>query len=216
MQQSDPGAHSASPRAWPDVARACAYALSRLERELPPALCYHSVAHTRDDVAIAVERLAAAEGVVGEALLLLRTAAHFHDLGFVEAREQHEARGARIAAAALPGFGYQPEQVALVEGMIMATRLPQMPRTLLERILADADLDVFGRDDFLAVNACLRKELAIAGSTVSDREWYSGQINFLRAHQYWTAGARALRDDKKRANIAALERLLLDSNAGKL
>jgi uncharacterized protein len=211
MEQSDPGSRSASPRALPDLARACAYALSRLERELPPALCYHSVAHTRDDVVIAVERLATAEGVTGEALLLLRTAAYFHDLGFVEVREQHEARGARIAAAALPGFGYQPEQIALVEGMIMATRLPQMPGTPLERILADADLDVFGRDDFLAVNGYLRAELAIAGSIVSDSEWYSGQISFLRAHRYWTTSARALRDDKKRENIAALEQLLIAS-----
>jgi hypothetical protein len=86
-----------------------------------------------------------------------------------------------------------------------------MPHTLLERILADADLDVFGRDDFLALNGCLRAELAAAGSLFSDREWYSGQINFMRAHQYWTPGARALRDDKKRANIALLEQLLLDS-----
>ncbi|HEU5098355.1 MAG TPA: HD domain-containing protein [Roseiflexaceae bacterium] len=208
MGQSDHGSHSALPDAWPDVTRACAYALSRLERELSPTLCYHSVAHTRDDVAVAVKRLASAEKVVGEALLLLRTAAYFHDVGFVEAREDHEFRGARIAAAALPGFGYRPDQIALIEGMIMATRLPQMPRTLLERILADADLDVFGRADFLAVNSCLRAELAAAGSVFSDSEWYSGQISFLCSHRYWTSGARALRDQQKRANIAALERLL--------
>jgi len=210
MEQSDPGSHSAHPGAWPDVARACAYALGRLERELPPVLCYHSLSHTRDDVVVAAELLAAAEGVTGEALLLLRTAACFHDLGFIEGREQHEARGARIAAAALPGFGYRPEQVALVEGMIVATRLPQTPHTLLECILADADLDVCGRADFLSLNACLRAELALAGSVSSDREWYSGQLSFLLAHHYWTAAARALRDDQKRANIAALEQQLSD------
>jgi hypothetical protein len=32
-----------------------------------------------------------------------------------------------------------------------------------------------------------------------------------QALQYWIAGARVLRDDKKRANIAALQHLLLDS-----
>ena len=158
---------------------------------------------------VAVERLAAQEGVTGEALLLLRTAAYFHDLGFVEQREQHEAIGARVAGEALPHFGYRPDQIALIEGMIMATRLPQTPHTLLERILADADLDVCGRDDFLALNGCLRAELAAAGNSVGDREWYSEQIRFLRSHRYWTAAARAERDEVKRANIAALERLLL-------
>ena len=209
MEQSDSGAPAAHPGARPDLARARAYALARLERELPPALCYHSLAHTRDDVAIAVERLSAAEGVTGEALLLLRTAAYYHDIGFVERRDQHEAIGARIAEQALPRFGYQPHQIALIQGMIMATRMPQAPRTALERILADADLDVCGRDDFPQLNRCLRMELATAGIVSSDREWYSGQLSFLRAHSYWTAAARALRDRQKRANILALEQLLL-------
>jgi uncharacterized protein len=158
---------------------------------------------------VAVERLAAEEGVDGEALLLLRTAAYFHDLGFVEQREQHEAIGARMAAEALPRFGYLPSQIALIHGMIIATRLPQTPHTLLERILADADLDVCGRDDFLALNGCLRAELAAAGRPATDREWYSEQISFLQAHHYWTAAARRARDQVKRANIAALEQLLL-------
>ena len=209
MGQSDPGSQTASFDTQPDFARARAYALARLERELSPMLCYHSVKHTRDDVAVAVERLAAQEGVADEALLLLRTAAYFHDLGFIEQREQHEAIGARMAAEALPRFGYQPEQIAMIHGMIMATRLPQSPHTLLERILADADLDVCGRDDFLGLNRCLRAELAASGSASSDREWYSGQLSFLRAHHYWTAAARAARDELKHTNIAALERLLV-------
>jgi uncharacterized protein len=211
MQHSDTGSQTASFGTQPDFARARTYALARLEHELSPALCYHSVMHTRDDVVVAAERLAAQEGVAGEALLLLCTAAYFHDLGFVEQREQHELIGARVAAEALPQFGYRPDQIALIEGMILATRLPQTPYTPLERILADADLDVCGRDDFLTLNSCLRAELAAAGNATTDREWYSGQISFLRAHRYWTAAARATRDQVKRANIAALERLLAES-----
>jgi uncharacterized protein len=209
MGQSDSGSQTASFGAQPDFAGARAYALGRLERELSPTLCYHSVMHTRDDVVVAVEHLAAQEGVAGEALLLLLTAAYFHDLGFVEQREQHEAIGAQVASEALPRFGYRPDQIALIEGMIMATRLPQTPQTPLECILADADLDVCGRADFLALNRCLRAELAAAGRSASDQEWYSEQLSFLRAHRYWTAAARATRDEVKRANIAALEQLLL-------
>lgn len=209
MGQSDSGSQTACFEPEPDFARASAYALARLERELSPMLCYHSVNHTRDDVVVAVDRLAAQEGLAGEELLLLRTAAYFHDLGFVEQREQHELIGARVAAEVLPRFGYRPEQIALIQGMIMATRMPQTPLTLLERILADADLDVCGRNDFLALNRCLRAELAALGSASSDREWYSDQLSFLRAHQYWTAAARSSRDQVKRMNIAGLERLLL-------
>lgn len=120
-----------------------AYALQRLERELAPELTYHSLAHTRDDVAPATLRLSAIIGVSGEQRILLHTAAYFHDLGFVIQRADHELLSARIAAEMLPTFGYTPAQIEIVHGMIMATKLPQSPRTILEQLLADADLDAW-------------------------------------------------------------------------
>src|SRR5262245_42409198 len=95
------------------------HALERLERELSPAYMYHSLAHTRDEVVPAVERLACIEGVNSEALLLLRTAAYYHDIGLLRQRINHEAAGAQIAAVALPGFGYSPAQIQAIDGMIM-------------------------------------------------------------------------------------------------
>jgi uncharacterized protein len=184
------------------------YALDRLANELAPLWVYHSLAHTRDEVLPAAERLAALESVGGEELLLLLTAACYHDLGFLEQRIQHEIIGARMAAAALPAFGYSPHQIALVEGMILATQLPQSPRTLLEQLLADADLDVLGRTDFLARNRDLRTELASCAVYFSDAAWYAGQIAFLQGHHYWTASMRQLRDPQKQRNIAALQALL--------
>ncbi|HYN90169.1 MAG TPA: HD domain-containing protein [Ardenticatenaceae bacterium] len=191
----------------PDFEGAKAYALERLERELGPELCYHSLGHTRDDVLPAAERLAALAGITGEALLLLRTAALYHDIGYVEGRVEHEATGARIVREVLPRFGYSPEQIDAIVGMIMATRLPQSPRTLLEQILADADLDVLGRDDFWARSHVLRAELAVFAPPVTDREWYDGQVSFIQAHCYWTEAARTLRGPGKQANLAAVVRL---------
>ena len=184
------------------------YALNRLSRELSPSLFYHSLPHTRDDVAPAVERLAALDGVDGAALLLLRTAAYYHDIGFVMQRDGHEAVGARIAAAALPRFGYTPEQIGQISGMILATKLPQSPQNRLEELLADADLDNLGREDFLARNQALRAELAAFGSTSADEQWYSAQLVFLTSHHYWTVAARGLRDAQKQRNIEALYNLL--------
>ena len=184
------------------------YALQRLERELPPACVYHSLAHTRVEVVPAVERLASLEGVEDDALLLLRTAAYYHDIGLVRQRANHEAAGVRIAVAALPRFGYNPAQIRAIGGMIMATRLPQRPRTPLEALLADADLDVLGRADFIHRNQALRAEIEAFGAAVGDAQWYDQQLRFIQAHRYWTAAARALRDDQKRANCAALLRLL--------
>jgi uncharacterized protein len=188
----------------PDFEQARLYALRRLETELPPARVYHNVAHTRDDVVPAVERLAAMEGLEGEALLVLRTAAYFHDIGFVEQGNGHEAIGARMAAQVLPRFGYTAAQIEIITGIIMATRLPQSPRNLLEEIAADADLDVLGRDDFLARNQDLRDEMAAFSEIMSDEEWYTSQWRFLRQHRYFTASARASRARGTQGNAAAL------------
>ena len=75
----------------PNLQRARLYAAQRLQQELPAALTYPCLAHTLQGVVPAVERLAALEGVNGQNLLLLRTAAYYHDLGFVERADGHLA-----------------------------------------------------------------------------------------------------------------------------
>ena len=195
----------------PDLARAAAYALTRLSRELPADLCYHSVAHTRDDVLPAAERLAAQEGLGAEELLLLKTAALFHDLGFLERVQQHEEASIAIAREVLPGFGYAPAQVEAVAQLIRATILPQSAETPLEQLLADADLDVLGSADFFEKSALLRRERTALGERFSDEAWHRSQLAFLKRHCYFTPAARHLREAGKQRNIAGLEQLLKPS-----
>jgi uncharacterized protein len=191
-----------------DFAGARRYALDRLDRELPRSLHYHSLAHTHDDVLPAVERLAKYTGVAGGDLLLLRTAALFHDVGYVERVAGHELASARIAAEMLPHFGYLPAQIGAVAGMIRATRMPQAPRTALQALLADADLDGLGRDDFLPRSLDLWAELATLGAPTTERQWFGRQVAFLRGHRYWSRAARGARDAGKLRNIARLRELL--------
>ena len=200
----------------PDFDQARRYVVTRLEQELPPQRVYHNVAHTRDEVALAAERLAAAEGIQGETLLLLRTAAWFHDIGFIQQGLDHEVIGAQIAAQVLPRFGYSSDQIAAIRGMIMATRLPQSPCTLLEQIIADADLDLLGCDDFIARNYDLRAEMATYGQTMTDEEWYVSQLEFLQGHRYFTAAAHAQRAAGKVTNAQWLHQQLAKLAVGSL
>lgn len=192
----------------PDFEGARSYALMRLNKELPEKVTYHSLQHTRDDVVPAAERLALAEGVNGEDLLLLRTAAYFHDLGFVVRREEHEQAGAEIAAQVLPSFGYTPEQIEKICRMIMATRIPQSPTALIEQILADADLDTLGSEHFWTQSEKLRAENEAFDGPMSDVEWYTTQVTFIENHRYWTASARAWREQRKQEHLAQLRKLL--------
>ena len=148
------------------------------------------------------------EGIQGDALSLLRTAAWYHDLGFIEGPQDHELTGARIAMQVLPSFGYHEEQVEMIQQAILATALPQSPQTLLEQSLADADLDLLGRADFMLLNRSLRRELSLYGRAFSDREWYRSQIEFIQSHTYFTASARNLRDAGHLKNLGKLKKRL--------
>ncbi len=188
-----------------------AYALDRLAHELPPWLAYHSLAHTSETVIPAAARLAEMEGLSAHQRELVMTGAAFHDLGFIVQYTGHEAAGARIGREKLPGFGFSQEEAETIAGMIMATVLPQSPRTLLECIVADADLATLGQDHFLERNASLRREMAAINRIFTDPEWYSTQLKFLEGHQYWTASARSWLDARKAENTAALAALLGES-----
>ena len=148
------------------------------------------------------------EGIQGESLYLLLTAAWFHDIGYVEHATHHELIGARIAVQVLPSFGYSESEVEIVRWAILATALPQSPTSLLEEILADADLDVLGREDFMQRNGDLRCELALLGKEFTDEEWYTRQLKFVEEHKYFTASARSSRNTQKSLNIAKLKNRL--------
>jgi uncharacterized protein len=175
---------------------------------VPPTRFYHSLAHTRNDVLPAAERLARMEGIQGESLLCLLTAVCFHDVGYIDRPDDHEARSAEIAAGVLPQFGYSEQHITLIRTLIMATKLPNNPQTLLEKIIADADMDSLGREDFLSAGLHLRHELEGLGSQSADSEWYQRQLDFLRQHTYYTEAARRLRGPGKQRNIEAVIKLV--------
>jgi len=187
------------------------YALTQLAHNLSPELFYHNLTHTQEGVVPMSAWLAAQERVGNKDRLLLLTAAYYHDIGFTKQNQDHEAVGVEIASHILPDFGYTPAHMAVISGIIMATKLPQSPRTLLERIVADADLDVLGREDFFTRNRALRDELEAFGHSVTDEVWYSNQLKLLQTHRYFTASARAMRDARKRQHIRVLRMLLAQS-----
>jgi len=192
----------------PDFVGAIAHAVARLQAELPPVLTYHSLWHTQQDVMPAVVRLARLSHVAEEKIRLLEVAAAYHDIGLIYQHEEHEVIGAQIAAQTLPQFGFSPSHIDRIVGLILATRLPQSPQSPLEEFLADADLDVLGREDFSSRSHALWQEMLTRGQPFTWREWCQVQLRFLKQHAYFTPAAQALRDAGKQQHIAALEQEL--------
>ena len=191
-----------------DFENARNYILARLENELSPRLTYHNLQHTLDEVVPAADLLATLEKVPDEDRLLLLTAAYFHDVGFIHQRDGHEQVGIQLAKQNLPRFGYSPAQIAVIHGIIQATHLPQSPRTHLERIIADADMDDLGNENFWQRSNDLRQELNNYGTQYTDEEWYASQLRLMESHHYFTDSERLLRDALKQQHILELKRLL--------
>ena len=176
------------------------FILQKLKKELPKHLFYHSVEHVKD-VFDATKRIAAAEGVKGHHLKLLLTAALFHDSGFLKGPKEHEKVSCDIAKKHLPSFEYTKEDINKICGMIMATRIPQSPQNHLEQILADADLDYLGRDDFFIIGNKLFEELSMYGIINDENEWNKLQKRFLESHHYFTQTSISTRQAQKDAYL---------------
>lgn len=185
------------------------YVLDRLERELPKHLYYHNLKHTID-VTIGVEIIGAGEGVSDEEMLLLKTAAIFHDFGQVAGAVGHEERGCRIAEDILPKYGYDEQQIEIITGIIMATKLPPEPKTKLQEIICDADLDYLGRRDFVPVSDTLYRELKVQGIIDSFNEWNKLQVKFLSHHQFFTETALKMRLVNKEFQIERIKELITE------
>lgn len=184
--------------------------LKKLEDELPENLTYHNVSHTLD-VIHAVEDIAQCESVSGEDLTLLLTAALFHDSGQIFGSEGHELKSCEIAQDTLPDFGYSQSQIDRIKEIIVATQVPQSPKNLLEQIIADADLDYLGRDDFFSIDTRLYEELHTKGIVKNEKEWDALQKKFFENHTYFTHSSREKREKKKQENLQLINMRLKEN-----
>jgi uncharacterized protein len=188
----------------PEFKKARDYVLNRLENELSPNLTYHSLKHTLEVVS-AAGRIATWEKVGEEDCLLLLMGAYYHDLGFIRQRQGHETISIQLAEQTLPEFGYSDADLDVIRGIIQATSLPQSPTNLLEMIMADADLDYLGEENFWDRSKDLRQELENFGNSFTDEDWYTYQLNFIRPHQYFTASQRSLKEPLKQQHLLGIK-----------
>lgn len=185
------------------------FAIDLLSNHLPSNLYYHNLWHTKD-VTESAKRLCELENLDQESSTLVKTAALFHDTGFIEQYDKNESIGARIAGEHLPRFGYTPDQILTIQQMILSTASPRQPEGLLQKIICDADLDYTGRADFFTISQALRREWMEHGRNIKLTEWYELEKDFLENHFFYTETAYALRNKRKLENLDEIRQLLKD------
>ncbi|TRX21598.1 HD domain-containing protein [Flavobacterium franklandianum] len=182
----------------------CQLILNKLKNELSSNLFYHSIYHTLD-VYHSAESIAKEEGITDSDLKLLLVGAVYHDAGYLIQNNNHEQISCEIARQYLPQFLYTEEEIDLICGIIMATKIPQRPKTHLEEIICDADLNYLGRTDFLSIQEKLYEEMYAFGYIENKKEWNKVQLNFMQNHHFFTPTVIKHNYLQKEKNIAIVQ-----------
>lgn len=166
------------------------FAVKILTAELPEGMTYHCLDHTKNVVEAALE-IGKNSGLSEEELEILEVAAWFHDLGYKEDSRNHEAMGAELAGKFLAERDYPEDHIQKVKSAILATRLPQSPRTLIDEVLCDADLTHLARENYEEKSDLLKQEIeTLVKMQMTKKQWMEKNIIFLTQHRYFTAYAQ--------------------------
>lgn len=158
-----------------------------LKESVPSIFRFHNIAHTKD-VARSAELIEGHYQLSDADRFVVFIAAWFHDTGFsAGCAEGHEEESVKLAAAFLRQHNIDPDVINQVSSCIHATRIPQAPLTMVEKIICDADLYHLGTNQFETWSARLRQELRDANQKENtDEEWRQADIDLLISHNYHT------------------------------
>ncbi len=187
-------------KTYPEI---CFQILDELKEKLAPSLRYHSYGHIID-VANVCNKYIRTYRIDDPIAKLIRIAAVSHDFGYTVSSIDHEERSITLIEPMLKPI-LTKEEIAVVNGMIRATKVPQQPKTFYDKILADADLDYLGRNDYDKLSENLNQELLHFGVIKTEREWLDLQINFLENHAYHTLYAKWNRRNLKLRKLKELK-----------
>jgi len=181
-----------------------AYVTNFISEQVPKEYAYHDVQHTISVVNDAKE--------IGEMfelnehdLEILILASWFHDTGYDKGAMHHEVRSAKYAREYLSSQGYNEDDIQYIEACILATRMPHQPKTLLERIICDADFGHIGQKVYWERCSRVRQELALTQEIImTDQEWIDFELDFMNKHQFHTPVAQRIFERRKEKHIRQL------------
>ena len=187
--------------------------LNKLKTLLPEEVVYHTISHTLNVEKVAL-KLAQIEGLNEEETQILQTAVLYHDAGYIVTNINNEVFAIQLAKNNLPKYGYDSSQIDRISEIISYTKKgAETPKSILQKIMQDADHDYFGRADYLEIASKLRLELENYGNKMSEKEWILYQLDYLEnIHQYYTETSKNIRLKNKNNLIDELKRMLLKIN----
>lgn len=180
------------------------FVIDLLKSKLPDYYYYHDAAHTLY-VLDNVRLIGRHEGCGSGDIHLLSIAALWHDTGYTIKYLGHEEESCHLAKKYLPDYGFSEKDITTICGMIMATRVPQIPQTRLEEIIADADLEYLGSPQPEIKADKLFRELCNIYPKMSAERWTQTQVSFIESHSYFTSYCKKYSENGKQLYLQSLK-----------
>ena len=140
---------------------------------------------------------------------LVTVAAWFHDTGFSTCYKGHEYSSQNIATKFLSEHNVSDKSIQIICECIEATKMPQSPKSLLAKVLCDADLMHLSTPEFFYRKLLLRREWEVfCDNSVSDIEWHLLNKKFLEEHNYWTDYGKSILREGKHENLKKVENII--------
>jgi len=174
------------------------------EASFSPAYSFHNYNRTLNIVKNC-GRLGEQMKVDKDDLKYLLTAAWLLETGYCKDYTHYQAASLQIANEYLITKNIDEDTRNIIGEIILATRTPQQPITLLGQVICDASMYHLAEKNFLHNMENLRQERsAIAGIGYTDAEWQAEITTTITDHFYFTAAARELFSKKKKKQKSLL------------
>src|ERR1700682_2939237 len=122
--------------------------------------------------------------------------------------ESHESKTTDLVQELLISLGIDSEEITEIKNCILATKMPQQPVTLNEKIVCDAYAFYLGSEKFAVYNKLMRKEIeAFTNNKFKGSAWRARTISLLKNHHYHTEFCQTLLNKPKEENLQAIIRL---------
>ncbi len=174
-------------------------------------ICYHNIDHTLE-VVDAVEYIGKKCQISEGELEVVLVAAWFHDTGYYLGCENHEKASAQIARDFLQKLGVDQDFIDSVVKCVLATKVPQTPNSLLEKIICDADLFHLATEKFFEKSELLWKEFSYTNENMTPESWLNQSKKFVEAHRYHTKFGKEKLSPQLKKNLKLLNTKISSSN----
>ena len=170
--------------------------------QLPPNYLFHNYNYAKEIVSVC-KNLAKGAKLSDEQAEILFLAAWFQYTGYVQNREDYLSKSISLAREFLGGKKYDEKRIQSVEKLIKSSHPDQVPASIPEKILHDAQWSYLGRKRFFRRSKLLKLEKEqVEEKSLTLHEWNKYLLDLQVKTKFLTPWANENYGAQKNKNIA--------------